>query len=72
MAYNWAKLPINWIRYDDKLRHFSIKDIGASIAALKIYIAIVLAANFCRSSGVIASLPKCEAYNKALESGVRN
>lgn len=42
----WAKMPTVWIRYDDKLRNFSIRDIGASIAALKIYLAIVLKANY--------------------------
>lgn len=42
----WAKLPTAWIRYDDKLRNFSVRDIGDSIAALKIYLAIVLKANF--------------------------
>ena len=42
----WAKLPTQWIRYDDKLRNFSVRDIGASISALKIYLAIVLKANF--------------------------
>lgn len=46
MANTWAKLPTAWIRYDDKLRCFSVKNIGASIAALKIYLAIVLKANF--------------------------
>lgn len=46
MANTWAKLPTVWIRYGNKLRNFSVKDIGASIAGLKIYLAIVLKANY--------------------------
>jgi len=46
MANTWAKMPIAWIRHEDKLRLFKVGDIGSSIAGLKIYMALVLTANF--------------------------
>ena len=41
-----VKTPTNWIRYDDFLRQFSVRDLGGSIAALKIYMVISLNANY--------------------------
>lgn len=42
----WAKLPLAWIRNDDKLREFNSRDLCASVSALKIYIYLVMRANY--------------------------
>lgn len=42
----WSKVPTAWIRYDDGLKNLSIKDVGGSAAALKIYMSVALLASF--------------------------
>jgi DNA-binding transcriptional ArsR family regulator len=42
----WSKIPTAWIRYDAGLMAFTIRDVGGSAAALKIYISIALLAAY--------------------------
>lgn len=41
----WAKMPTNWIRFDNGLSNFRSDELATSVAALKIYLMLCLQAN---------------------------
>lgn len=41
----WAKMPTDWVRFDDGLTSFRSDELATSVAALKIYLMLCLQAN---------------------------
>lgn len=69
-TYTWVKMPTNWIRYERGLDRFTVGELGVSVSALKIYIALAAAQHVQPASESYASTVRMSYTEIAEATGV--